>query len=189
MAEAVGNQTPESTPATPAVVTPPATPVAEPESKSVSKELFDKKVSELNKQKKVLEDQLKARMTDDEKAAAAAKEQAEQFAAAQKELAALKREKEFIAKGIDPATANVMAQALSDGDMDAFVKDQAEYLEKQQKAIEENIKKTLMGAVPAAKAGETPAATPETGLTAAQKIAKQHADARARAEEIRKTYY
>lgn len=189
MAEAVVNQTPENVPDVPAVVTPPVTPISEPEGKSVSKELFDKKVSELNKQKKALEDQLKARMTDDEKAAAAAKEQAEQFAAAQKELSTLKREKEFIAKGIDPATANVMAQALSDGDMDAFVKAQAEYLEKQQKAIEENIKKTLMGAVPAAKAGATPAAKPETGLTAAQKIAKQHADTRARTNEVLKNYH
>lgn len=189
MAEAVVNQTPENVPDVPAVVMPPVTPTAEPEPKSVPKEMFDKKVSELNKQKKALEDQLKARMTDDEKVAAAAKEQAEQFAAAQKELSTLKREKEFIAKGIDPATANMMAQALSDGDMDTFVKAQAEYLEKQQKAIEENIKKTLMGAVPAAKAGEASAVTPETGLSAAQKIAKQHADTRARADEVRKTYY
>lgn len=82
-----------------------------------------------------------------------------------------------------------MAQALSDGDMEAFVKAQAEYLEKQQKAIEENIKKTLMGAVPAAKAGATPAAKPETGLTAAQKIAKQHADTRARTNEVLKNYH
>ena len=189
MAEAGVNQTPENVPDVPAVVTPPVTPIAEPEGKSISKELYDKKVSELNKQKKALEEQLHARMTDDEKAAAAAKEQAEQFAAAQKELSTLKREKEFIAKGIDPATANMMAQALSDGDMDTFVKAQAEYLEKQQKAIEENIKKTLMGAVPAAKAGEASAVTPETGLSAAQKIAKQHADTRARADEVRKTYY
>lgn len=89
--------------------------------KTVSKKLFDEKVSELNRQKKALEEQLKAKMTDDERKSAENNEREAEMQAIKNELAALKTENAFTAAGVKPETAKELSAAIVSGDASAIV--------------------------------------------------------------------
>lgn len=89
--------------------------------KTVSKKLFDEKVSELNRQKKALEEQLKAKMTDDERKTAENNEREAEMQAIKNELAALKTESEFTAVGVKPETAKELSAAIVSSDASAIV--------------------------------------------------------------------
>lgn len=89
--------------------------------KTVSKKLFDEKVGELNRQKKALEEQLKAKMTDDERKSAENNERKAEMQAIKNELAALKTESAFTAAGVKPETAKELSTAIVGGDVLAIV--------------------------------------------------------------------
>lgn len=92
-----------------------------PEEKVIPKKLFDEKVSEMTKKYKALEQQLKAKMTDDEKTAAETAEKDAEFQALKNELAALKTESAFTAAGIKPEIAKSLSEAIVGADVSAIV--------------------------------------------------------------------
>lgn len=89
--------------------------------KVISKDLFDRKVSELNKKNKELEAQLKAKMTDDERKAAETSEKDAQFQELKNELTALKTESALTAAGIKPDIAKDLSTAIVSADASAIV--------------------------------------------------------------------
>lgn len=89
--------------------------------KVVPKDLFDRKMSELNKRNKELEAQLMAKMTDDERKAAETSERDAELQAMKNELAALKTESAFTAAGIKPDHAKQLSAAIVGGDVSAIV--------------------------------------------------------------------
>lgn len=92
-----------------------------PEEKTVPKSLFDSKISELNKQKKELEAQLKAKMTEDELKTAEANEKNAELQSLKNEVAALKTESAFTEAGIKPEIAKTLSAAIVGADASAIV--------------------------------------------------------------------
>ena len=93
----------------------------EPTEKVVSKDLFDRKVSELNKKNKELEAQLRAKMTDDERKAAETSEKEAELQSIKNELAALKTESALTAAGIKSDIAKELSAAIISADVSAIV--------------------------------------------------------------------
>lgn len=94
---------------------------SEPAEKMISKKLFDEKVSELSQKIKVLEGEKKAKMTDDERAAAEKEEMVNELKNVQSELASLKTESSLIGAGIKPDISKSLASAIVGGDVSAIV--------------------------------------------------------------------
>ena len=94
---------------------------SEPAEKMISKKLFDEKVSELSQKIKVLEGEKKAKMTDDERAAAEKEEMVNELKNVQSELASLKTESSLIGAGIKPEISKGLASAIVGGDVSAIV--------------------------------------------------------------------
>lgn len=94
---------------------------SEPAEKMISKKLFDEKVSELSQKIKVLEGEKKAKMTDDERAAAEKEEMVNELKNVQSELASLKTESSLIGAGIKPEISKGLASAIIGGDVSAIV--------------------------------------------------------------------
>lgn len=92
-----------------------------PAEKMISKRLFDEKVSELSQKIKVLECEKKAKMTDDERAAAEKEEMVNELKNVQSELASLKTESSLIGAGIKPEISKGLASAIVSGDVSAIV--------------------------------------------------------------------
>lgn len=92
--------------------------------KVVPKSLLDSKMSELsklNKRNKELEEQLKAKMTEDERKAAEASEKDAEIQAMKNELAAFKTESAFAAAGMKSEYAKQLSEAIVGGDISAIV--------------------------------------------------------------------
>lgn len=89
--------------------------------KVVSKKLFDEKMSELNKKNKDLEAKLKAKMSEEEIAAAESLEKDAELKAIKAELTAIKTEGAFLSAGIKPETAKDLSAAIVSGDVSAIV--------------------------------------------------------------------
>lgn len=97
-----------------------ATP-SEPAEKMISKKLFDEKVSELSQKIKALEGEKRAKMTDDERAAAEKEEMVNELKNVQSELASLKTESSLIGAGIKPEISKSLASAIVSADVSAIV--------------------------------------------------------------------
>lgn len=93
----------------------------QPVEKTISKKLFDEKVSELSRKNKELETQLKAKMSEDERKAAEKDEQDAEMQNIKNELAALKTESAFTTAGIKSETAKNLSEAIVGGDVSAIV--------------------------------------------------------------------
>ena len=93
----------------------------EPTEKMISKKLFDEKVSELSQKIKALEGEKRAKMTDDERAAAEKEEMVNELKNVQSELASLKTESSLIGAGIKPEISKGLASAIVSGDVSAIV--------------------------------------------------------------------
>lgn len=101
--------------------TAPAPKLDEQAEKTISKKLFDEKMSDWNKKYKALEAQLKEKMTDDERKSAENDEREAEMQAIKNELAALKTESAFTAAGVKPETAKELSAAIVSGDASAIV--------------------------------------------------------------------
>lgn len=93
----------------------------EPTEKMISKKLFDEKVSELSQKIKALEGEKKAKMTDDERAAAEKEEMVNELKNVQNELASLKTESSLTSAGIKPEISKGLASAIISADVSAIV--------------------------------------------------------------------
>ena len=89
--------------------------------KTISKDLYDKKMSEFNKMVKDLKAQLAAKMTDDEKAAAQQNEITQALADARNEIAQLKTENALSTAGIQPEMAKKLAEAIVGNESESIV--------------------------------------------------------------------
>lgn len=89
--------------------------------KTISKKLFDEKVSELNRKNKELQAQLKAKMTDDERKSVENDEREAEMQAIKNELAALKTESAFVSAGVKPEIAKELSAAIVGADASAIV--------------------------------------------------------------------
>lgn len=94
---------------------------SEPAEKMISKKLFDEKVSELSQKIKALEGEKRAKMTDDERAAAEKEEMVNELKNVQSELASLKTESSLIGAGIKPEISKGLASAIISGDVSTIV--------------------------------------------------------------------
>lgn len=95
--------------------------VAAPAEKVVPKDLFDKKISEMNKENKRLKAELAAKMTDDEKAAAEQNETLQELKEARNELARLKTESALTAAGISAEISQKLAKAIVENESESIV--------------------------------------------------------------------
>ena len=121
--------------------------------KFVSKELFDRKVSELNKKRKAAEEALQARMSEEEKAEAERQEQKAAFEEMQKELSRLKNERVFLSHGYDEETSAKLAEAFASGDVTAFTDASSAWMNNKISEMQEKIDRLEAGRIPPASTG------------------------------------
>lgn len=149
----------------------------------VSKELFDRKVSELNKKRKSAEEALQARLTEEEKAESARKEQEEAFSNMQKELEKLKNEKVFLSNGFDAETASMLAEQFASRDIEAFIATCKEKYESKISDLEKEIERLNSGRVPPVHSGDQ---SVDTAVAFAAEIASSRNKNSANREELLK---
>lgn len=94
---------------------------AAPAEKTVSKELFDKKISEMNKENKRLKAELAAKMTDDEKATAEQNEMLQELKEARNELARLKIESALSTAGVSAEISQNLSKAIVENESESIV--------------------------------------------------------------------
>ena len=92
-----------------------------PAEKVVPKELFDKKISEMNKENKRLKAELAAKMTDDEKAAAEQNETLQELKEARNEIARYKIESALTAVGISSEISQKLAKAIVENESESII--------------------------------------------------------------------
>ena len=92
-----------------------------PEEKVISKKLFDEKISEMNSKIKALEAEKKAKMTDDERAAAERLEMETELSNVKNELLSFKTENALVSAGIKPEIARNLSVTIVGGDVSAIV--------------------------------------------------------------------
>lgn len=102
-------------------------------------------VSALNEQIEAYKKKEREAMNSEERIKADNDEIAKQLADANKKISRYEQERKFISGGFDDKTAAKLAQYVSDGDMDGFMKTQAEWIKSQKTAMESQIKSDLMG--------------------------------------------
>lgn len=119
-------------------------PVAQPEEKTVPKELYDKKISELVKENKKLKSDLQGKMTDDERRAAEQTERDAELQAMKNELAALKTESALTAAGISVENAKTLSEAIIGGDVSAIVEAVTAAIKTAEKAASAKTTKELL---------------------------------------------
>jgi hypothetical protein len=139
-------------PAPPADPKPEPDPEPKPEGKTVPKSMLDKALSEVASMKK----QLRAKMTDDEAAAADAAKAQEEM---KLELDSLRRDKtlnaykaSYLAQGYDEALASETAEAMADGDMDAVFAN----MKKHSTSLEKSLRAQILKETPVPPAGSNP---------------------------------
>lgn len=119
-------------------------PAAQPEEKTVPKELYDKKISELVKENKKLKSDLQGKMTDDERRAAEQTERDAELQAMKNELAALKTESALTAAGISVENAKTLSEAIIGGDVSAIVEAVTAAIKTAEKAASAKTTKELL---------------------------------------------
>lgn len=119
-------------------------PAAQPEEKTVPKELYDKKISELVKENKKLKSDLQGKMTDDERRAAEQTERDAEVQAMKNELAALKTERALTAAGISVENAKTLSEAIIGGDVSAIVEAVTAAIKTAEKAASAKTTKELL---------------------------------------------
>lgn len=115
-----------------------------PAEKVVSKELFDKKISEMNKENKRLKAELAAKMTDDEKAAAEQNETRQELKEARNELARLKTENALTAAGISPEISEKLAKAIVESEAGSIVTAIKEAIAANGKDVEAKVRREIL---------------------------------------------
>lgn len=124
--------------------------IAEPDySGYVKKDMFDKKVSELNEAKK----NALAKMSEDEQAQAAREEELAQLRERNKELertvSIASYKATYLGMGYDEALAEDTANAWADGNFDRIIKNQQKYND----AYAKKVKAGMLGEMPTPPAG------------------------------------
>lgn len=102
-------------------------------------------ISALNEQIEAYKKKERDAMNAEERIKADNDEIAKELAEARKKISRYEQERKFISGGFDEKTASKLAQYVSDGDMDGFMKTQSEWMKSQKTAMESQIKSDLMG--------------------------------------------
>lgn len=147
------------------------------EEKFVSKELYDAKISELNKARKKAEEALRNKMTESERATMEAEEREREFSEMKKQLDRMNKEKIFLSQGYDAETSSAMAESIINGDMDTFVQLNKKWLDEQKAAYQKQLEEEITKNTPASRSGSTASASEETeGEKLAKSLAKQRSE-------------
>lgn len=131
--------------------------IQEPE-KTVSKDIFDKKVSEMNKKISELNAALKLKMTEEEKAAAIQAENAQALADAKNEIARLKTTTALTAAGIKSELSEKLAAAIISNESEGIVSVIKEVLSDNAAQVEAKVRKEILsqGSPDGVKTGGNP---------------------------------
>lgn len=131
--------------------------IQEPE-KTVSKDIFDKKVSEMNKKISELNAALKLKMTEEEKAAAAQAENAQALADAKNEIARLKTTTALTTAGIESELSEKLAAAIISNESEGIVSVIKEVLSDNAAQVEAKVRKEILsqGSPDSVKTGGNP---------------------------------
>ncbi len=126
--------------------------------KMISKELFDKKVSEMNKKISELNAALKAKMSEEEKAAAVQAENAQALADAKNEIARLKTTTALTAAGIKSELSEKLAAAIISNESEGIVSVIKEVLSDNAAQVEAKVRKEILsqGSPDSVKTGGNP---------------------------------
>ncbi len=145
---------------------------AAPAEKTVSKDIFDKKVSEMNKQIKALKSELAARMTDDEKAAAEQNETARALQEAKNELSMLRTESALTSAGISSEISKNLSKVIISGETEGIVEAVTAALKANAADTEARVRRDILekGSPRTVKVGEKEAEDPD--LEIVKRIAK-----------------
>lgn len=149
---------------------------------SVSKATFDKVSSELATAKK----QLKEKMSVDEQKAAEQKAAAEEVEKLKKENSILKYKESFLANGYDAESANKLADAFANGDMEEFSKVSKAYMEAKKKEIETATKAELLKNTPTVHSGGGEGGDGKESI--GKQLGKQSEEATKKSQSILKNY-
>lgn len=145
-----------------------------PEEKVIPKKLFDEKVSELTKKYKALEQQLKAKMTDEEKQAAENAEKDAEFQTLKNELAALKTESAFTAAGIKSEIAKSLSAAIVGADVSAIVEAVKSAVADIEKETTARVKRELLeNGSPEVPVGNSSTEKPDPNIERIKRIVKK----------------
>ncbi|GEM_PF-7086171 len=148
---------------------------AAPAEKVVSKELFDKKISEMNKENKRLKAELAAKMTDDEKAAAEQSETLQELKEARNELARLKTESALTAAGISAEISQKLSKAIIENESEIIVSVIKDALTANAKDTEARVRREILekGSPSGVNvSGGSTAEKPDAGMELVKSIAK-----------------
>ncbi len=148
---------------------------AVPAEKVVSKELFDKKISEMNKENKRLKAELAAKMTDDEKAAAEQSETLQELKEARDELARLKTESALTAAGISAEISQKLSKAIIENESESIVSVIKDALTANAKDTEARVRREILekGSPSGVNvSGGSTAEKPDAGIELVKSIAK-----------------
>lgn len=146
-----------------------------PAEKTVSKELFDKKISEMNKENKRLKAELAAKMTDDEKAAAEQNETQQELKEVRNELAQLKTERALAAAGISAEISQKLAKAIVENESESIVTVIKDALTANSKETEARVRREILekGSPSGVNvSGGSTAEKPDAGMELVKSIAK-----------------
>lgn len=149
---------------------------------SVSKSTFDKVSSELVAAKK----ELKEKMTIDEQKAAEQKAVSEEVEKLKKENSVLKYKESFLANGYDAESANKLADAFANGDMEEFSKVSKAYMEAKKKEIETATKAELLKKTPTVHSGGGEGGDGKESI--GKQLGKQSEEATKKSQSILKNY-
>lgn len=150
---------------------------------SVSKDTFEKTASKLAE----LEKEKKSRMTEDEAAQAKQQELLDRMAALERENVRMKQEKSFLAAGYPEETAGKLAEHLSEGKMEEFVKVQSEWAKQLKSDLYIQAKDELLKDTTLIHAGDQ-SGTPQPDVALAISLAKGRTASQVSQEEILKKF-
>ncbi len=150
----------------------------------VSKETFDKTAKELAE----LKHQAKERMTAEEAEKAQHQETLERLASLEKENARMKHERSLLGAGYDQKTAAELAECLSEGNLEDFVKKQSAWLAARDEQAKAQIKAELLKETPPLGGGAQKPPEGEQSVALSRELAKAALSGRASAEDVFKHY-
>lgn len=165
----------QQTAATPTEKAPTAEGTTAPAEKTVSKDLFDRKISEMNKENKLLKEKLAAKMTDDEKAAAEQNETLQELKEARNELARLKTENALTAAGISSEISQKLAKAIVENESEIIITAIKDALTANSKETEARVRREILekGSPSGVNvSGGSTAEKPDAGMELVKSIAK-----------------
>lgn len=150
---------------------------------SVSKETFDKVAEKLAR----LEQEKKNALPEDEQAQIRQQEILERMAALEKENSCMKYEKSFLAAGYTPEIAQKLANCVSDGKFEDFVKEQVVWTKQLKETLYAQAKEDLLKGTPPVGGGQSRKPGDEA-VALAEQLAKSRANASAGQRDILKNY-